>query len=202
MFSLFELLIVVSACLLGKPSNVYMPTYLKHRGYLNYILYYALIYFICVSSDCSAQDKTYNMSSATASVFVPVGLTKPLVLETKEVEMTVEQNMSGEMLHDPDLFLYEYATMYASAPGIKKDPFHMNPMIHDAWLEKCDVEFKQWLNAVLTPPEELDAVEVTKVDAANLWARSTKAGANQELAPSREKVSSRYLAVKVSIIAE
>lgn len=150
----------------------------------------------------TTQNETYEVVNPSIGVYVPVGLTKPLQLEghktEKESKVIEDQNTSGEKIHDPDLFLYEYASMYASAPGIKKDPFHMNPMIHDAWLEKCDVEFKQWLNAVLTPPEELDTVEATKVDAAYLWARSTKAGANQQLAPTRELVSSRYLAIRVS----
>lgn len=156
------------------------------------------------------QNQTYNMASSTTSnkrgMFVPVGISKKLKLdssqqvtsrETVDPHVSYQDYQDGENIHDPDLFLYEYAVTGASAPGMKKDPFHLNPMLHNDWLEKCDVEFKKWLNAVVTLPEELAAVEVAKVNAAELWARSTRAGALEQLAPSRELVSTRFLSVKV-----
>ncbi|KAF4530246.1 hypothetical protein B566_EDAN018277 [Ephemera danica] len=105
-----------------------------------------------------------------------------------------------DALNDPDVFLYNFALSDATAPGSKKDPFYLNPLLSEAILEKYEADFTKWLNSVLTPPEELGTGEVTgKVNAADLWTRSTRTGAANTLAPTRETVTFRYLSVQYTV---
>jgi hypothetical protein len=156
-------------------------------------------------TDASLQNKTYEIKSTQGKVdaSVPFELPQKLKLQdgrtckAEKAAETFNLNYSDENLHDPDLFLYNFALSDATVPGSKKDPFHLNPLLCEAILNKYEADFTKWLNSVLTPPEELGTEDVIKVNAADLWARSTRTGAAELLAPSREVVTFRYLSVKV-----
>ncbi|KAJ8950710.1 hypothetical protein NQ318_012790 [Aromia moschata] len=70
------------------------------------------------------------------------------------------------------------------------DPF-MTPhlFIDEAWLDQQQVDFRKWLNALLTPPEELKFEEQV-VDVAKVWQECKKK--ELEVAPTKEEVSSKY----------
>jgi hypothetical protein len=97
-----------------------------------------------------------------------------------------------------DQMLMEHALNKIYTPGLLEDPFYNNPMLTEALLEKYEVDFKKWLNSVLTPPEELESVDLAKVNVAEMWARSSRSDKGPVLAPSKEMVSSRYLSVEVN----
>lgn len=123
------------------------------------------------------------------AVYVPFGQKKlKLAPEVKVNEIEGTGNV-----HAPsELMFYKVA-----APGLLEDPFYKNPLLTDEICSNYEVKFSKWLNNVLTPPEELESVDLLKVNAAEMWARSLKVEVESKLAPSKEIVSSRYLSVKV-----
>ncbi|KAL1501696.1 hypothetical protein ABEB36_006978 [Hypothenemus hampei] len=81
---------------------------------------------------------------------------------------------------------------------VVKNPFLyanvMDPFITSSrhcdndWVEEQKKNFTKWLNALLTPPEELDTKN--EVDVAKVWQECTKQ--NVTIAPSKEKISIMY----------
>ncbi|XP_065332885.1 protein abnormal spindle [Cloeon dipterum] len=141
-------------------------------------------------------DKTYVLMPTQSGVFVPYG-TKKLTLQRPAAEVPEEQDekLDFPINNKVDDILMEFAMAKMSTPGLQEDPFFMNPLLNDAIIEKYDMDFKKWLNSVLTPPEELESSDAIQVNAAELWNRSTKS-LETNLAPTKEMVSSKYLSVK------
>ncbi|XP_047489293.1 LOW QUALITY PROTEIN: abnormal spindle-like microcephaly-associated protein homolog [Penaeus chinensis] len=66
-----------------------------------------------------------------------------------------------------------------------------NMYYDDRWVEKQIAGFTNWLNFILTPPEEEDvASKVKKVDMGKLWSEATKSS-RIEVAPTKEVMSLR-----------
>ncbi|XP_063235179.1 abnormal spindle-like microcephaly-associated protein homolog [Bacillus rossius redtenbacheri] len=62
----------------------------------------------------------------------------------------------------------------------------------EQWMATQELEYTKWLNALLTPPAQLDCyTSMPTVNVAELWKKSCRSK-TLELAPSREAVSSRY----------
>lgn len=60
------------------------------------------------------------------------------------------------------------------------------------WMANQELQFQKWLNALLTPPEDLSVdVESASIDIAKIW-QSCKSKENFSLAETKESVSSRY----------
>ncbi|KAF5302457.1 hypothetical protein FQR65_LT08547 [Abscondita terminalis] len=61
----------------------------------------------------------------------------------------------------------------------------------EEWMEKQEVTFKNWLNALLTPPDELDSnIDGEPINVAMLWQECKKKSV--PIAPSRENVCNKY----------
>ncbi|XP_059488354.1 abnormal spindle-like microcephaly-associated protein homolog [Neocloeon triangulifer] len=143
-------------------------------------------------------DKTFVLTSAASALYIPFGTKKKLILEKPASSATNKQTADVEFDALPntvDDILMDFAMAKMSTPGLLEDPFYMNPLLNDAILNKFEIDFKKWLNSVLTPPEELESNDLIKVNAAEMWAQSTKT-VDTSLAPSKEMVSSKYLSVK------
>lgn len=71
-------------------------------------------------------------------------------------------------LHDPDSFLYEINNPVLLS-SVNVDPF-MTKFYDLKWVDEQEMMFKKWLNALLTPPEELSTdSEGHNIDVAKLW---------------------------------
>lgn len=71
------------------------------------------------------------------------------------------------------------------------DPFMMVDLMYNPqWLEEQEQRFKKWLNALLTPPSELESDTVINVDVARLWRECHKK--EVAVAPTKEVMSDKY----------
>lgn len=71
--------------------------------------------------------------------------------------------------------------------SITEDPF-FSEALDESWMSGQEQEFKKWLNALMTPPE--DFTETTNVDIGKIW-QSVRT-MDDVLAESKESVSARY----------
>ncbi|KAJ8985779.1 hypothetical protein NQ317_014432 [Molorchus minor] len=70
------------------------------------------------------------------------------------------------------------------------DPFMTSHLhINEEWLDQQQIDFKKWVNALLTPPEEL-IYEEQVIDVAKIWQECKKR--EIESAPTKEQVSNKY----------
>lgn len=79
------------------------------------------------------------------------------------------------------------------AAGMTVDPFLTHILTYDEqWIVQQERGFTKWLNALLTPPEQLNAdIETTGVDVGKVW-QASRMKENVALAETREAVSARY----------
>lgn len=118
----------------------------------------------------------------------------------KKLKLAPEVKVESEAkVAEQDFVSTELVYFKVAAPGLLENPFFKNPLLTDKICSDYEAKFTKWLNNVLTPPEELESIEV-KVNAAEIWARSVKMEEEFSLAPSKEIVSSRYLSVKVKAL--
>ncbi|XP_058806578.1 protein abnormal spindle [Phymastichus coffea] len=96
-------------------------------------------------------------------------------------------------LHDPNDFLTMFCNPDPFAATMTQDPFLTSTLYYDdKWIFIQELEFKKWLNALLTPPEHLSAdVESTVIDVGKVW-QCCRAKETVVLAESKESVSARY----------
>ncbi|CAH1119295.1 unnamed protein product [Phaedon cochleariae] len=70
------------------------------------------------------------------------------------------------------------------------DPFMTpNLYVNDQWIDKQEVDLKKWLNALLTPPQELSAEERV-IDVAKVWQECKKR--EVDVVPNKEQISNDY----------
>ena len=63
---------------------------------------------------------------------------------------------------------------------------------NEQWISNQEIEFKKWLNALLTPPEDLNAdIESNPIDVGKIW-QACRGKDNITLAETKESVCSRY----------
>ncbi|XP_012279874.1 protein abnormal spindle isoform X2 [Orussus abietinus] len=96
-------------------------------------------------------------------------------------------------LHDPDDFLTSLCNPDPFAATTTEDPFLASTLYYDeVWIHNQEMEFKKWLNALLSPPECLSIdVESTCIDVGKVW-QSCRSKEDITLAETREVVSARY----------
>ncbi|CAH0701318.1 unnamed protein product [Spodoptera exigua] len=98
---------------------------------------------------------------------------------TFETNKSIIQNMS----------VNQVGNVYSQAATV--DPFLSSTYFYDEEaVEKFEIEFKRWLNCILTPPSDLDSNIEQKIDVGKAWIENR----NKEVpaAPTKEQVSSAY----------
>lgn len=96
-------------------------------------------------------------------------------------------------LHDPNDFVTRLCNPDPFGATMTQDPFLTSTLYYDdKWMHHQEMEFKKWLNALLTPPEHLSGdVDTIRVDVGKVW-QSCRAKEDVALAETREAVSARY----------
>ncbi|XP_011302287.1 protein abnormal spindle [Fopius arisanus] len=96
-------------------------------------------------------------------------------------------------LHNPEDLISSVFNPDPFAATMTEDPFLASSLYYDEkWMWNQEIEFKKWLNALLTPPEHLNAdVDSGKVDVGKVW-QSCRTKESIPLAETREAVSARY----------
>lgn len=98
---------------------------------------------------------------------------------TFESNRTINQNLTVNQL----------GNVYSQSFTV--DPFLSSTYFYDEEaVDKFEIEFKRWLNCILTPPADLDSNVEQKIDVGKAWIENR----NKEvpLAPTREHVSNVY----------
>ncbi|XP_063972265.1 protein abnormal spindle [Diachasmimorpha longicaudata] len=96
-------------------------------------------------------------------------------------------------LHNPEQITFDVFHLDPFAATMTEDPFLASSLYYDEnWMWSQEMEFKKWLNALLTPPEHLSAdVDSGRVDVGKVW-QSCRTKESIPLAETREAVSARY----------
>lgn len=96
-------------------------------------------------------------------------------------------------LHDPNDFIMKFCNPDPFAATTTEDPFLSSTLYYDdQWVFLQEVEFKKWLNALMTPPEHLNTdVDTACVDIGKVW-QSCRLKEDVVLAESKESISARY----------
>ncbi|GLV40193.1 abnormal spindle [Carabus blaptoides fortunei] len=140
-----------------------------------------------------------KLNTSWSKKLVKPGLTRKRPISTLRLNLNTSsavhskaddtKNTTGNSSHTCDPFLI--ATIYSEAAA-NLDPFISASLYYDdKWLEKEMNVLKKWLNALLTPPSELNAsAESKRVDVARLWQDCAKK--QLTYAPTKEKVSSLF----------
>lgn len=105
-----------------------------------------------------------------------------------------EQQRSPIKLYDTELYLQSCINPDPFAPTTTCDPFLASTMyLNDRAVEKHEIDFKKWLNALVAIPADLDTNKITntKIDVAKLFNDAR----NKELTlpPTKEQQSINYL---------
>ncbi|KAK9744598.1 hypothetical protein QE152_g7645 [Popillia japonica] len=102
------------------------------------------------------------------------------------VEENIVQNQTVKTKYESEVFPTHNPFILTAVDSI--DPFMCSSMYYDArWVDEQQNSFKKWLNALLTPPEELDSnAEGTRLDVAKLWQDCKKREVSK--APTKEHV--------------
>ncbi|XP_034231322.1 protein abnormal spindle [Thrips palmi] len=96
----------------------------------------------------------------------------------------------SEPLHCLDDILAEVTNVDPFAASTTSDPFLNRAIFNDsAWIARQESDMIRWLNALLTPPTELETTDLPSIDIGDLWQKTCRLKDNS-LAPSRETVSS------------
>lgn len=117
---------------------------------------------------------------------------KEYLQKTSKTQTKSPLNKSNcEFIHDPDKFLEGISNPYLLSTS-KVDPFVNATLFCDPkWIDNQELQFKKWLNALLTPPEELNSdAEMHPVDVAKLWQECKRKDVEQP--PSKEIISNKY----------
>ncbi|XP_043275285.1 protein abnormal spindle [Venturia canescens] len=111
----------------------------------------------------------------------------------KEKSTRNEPKEMSVQLHDPNDYLTRFCNPDPFAATTTQDPFLTSTLYYDdKWIYQQEMEFKKWLNKLLTPPEHLSAdVDSIRVDVGKVW-QSCRNREDVALAESRETVSARY----------
>lgn len=101
------------------------------------------------------------------------------------------QSKKSQVLHNLDDILAEVTNVDPFSASTTSDPFLNTAIFNDsAWIERQTNDMIKWLNALLSPPAELEAnVDVPAIDVGDLWQRTCRQK-TVSLAPSREEASS------------
>ncbi|OXU30298.1 hypothetical protein TSAR_016715 [Trichomalopsis sarcophagae] len=96
-------------------------------------------------------------------------------------------------LHDPNDFLSMFCNPDPFAATMTIDPFLASTLYCDEkWMFVQELEFKKWLNMLMTPPEQLSTdIESTPLDVGKVW-QSCRAKEDVALAETKESISARY----------
>lgn len=95
-------------------------------------------------------------------------------------------------LHDPNDFVRKFCNPDPFAATMTEDPFLSSTLYYDEkWVHHQEMEFRKWLNALMTPPEHLNTdIDTNCVDIGKLWQSSRMQG-DVVLAESKESISAR-----------
>ncbi|XP_052129925.1 protein abnormal spindle isoform X2 [Frankliniella occidentalis] len=101
------------------------------------------------------------------------------------------QAAKSEVLHNLDDILSEVTNVDPFAASTTSDPFLNQAIYNDsAWIARQETDMIKWLNAMLTPPAELETNSDQQViDIGDLWQKTCRIK-DVSFAPSREEVSS------------
>ena len=107
------------------------------------------------------------------------------------------KKISNFNLHAPEDFNIQFVNPDPFAATTTEDPFlsstlHQHQHHREKWIFLQDVEFKKWLNALMTAPEHLTTdIDSTSVDVGKVW-QSCRMKEKVVLAESKESISARY----------
>lgn len=95
-------------------------------------------------------------------------------------------------LHDPNDFVTKFCNPDPFAATMTEDPFLSTTLYYDEkWVHHQEIEFKKWLNTLMTPPEHLNAdIDSNLVDIGKVW-QSSRMQEECVLAESKESISAR-----------
>ncbi|XP_014600851.1 PREDICTED: protein abnormal spindle isoform X1 [Polistes canadensis] len=116
------------------------------------------------------------------------------VIKKKNLNVVSDQSKENNYkLQDTDSLFTKYCNPDPFAACVTEDPFISSTMYYDEkWVYNQEMIFKKWLNALLSPPEDLNTdVESSCVDIGKVW-QSCKLMENSILAETREALSARY----------
>ncbi|XP_031337214.1 protein abnormal spindle-like [Photinus pyralis] len=124
-------------------------------------------------------------------------ITKPLKRKSElnfEISPAKRVHINGQLSNEPHNL--NWNTSKPPRVKVKSDGFYFDPYMvqsvyqDEAWMERQEGIFKNWLNALLAPPSELD-VNV-EVNVAKIWQESKQKGESAPTPLSKESVSSTY----------
>ncbi|KAI4502823.1 hypothetical protein M0802_001867 [Mischocyttarus mexicanus] len=116
------------------------------------------------------------------------------VIKKRNLNATSDQSKEDNYkLQDTDSLFTKYCNPDPFAACVTEDPFISSTMYYDEkWVYNQEMTFKKWLNALLSPPEDLNTdVESSCVDIGKVW-QSCKLMENSILAETKEALSARY----------
>ncbi|KAK3908959.1 Protein abnormal spindle [Frankliniella fusca] len=100
------------------------------------------------------------------------------------------QAAKSEVLHNLDDILAEVTNVDPFAASTSSDPFLNQAIYNDSsWIARQETDMIKWLNAMLTPPAELETNSDQVIDIGDLWQKTCRVK-DVSLAPSRDEVSS------------
>ncbi|XP_035738525.1 protein abnormal spindle-like isoform X1 [Vespa mandarinia] len=144
--------------------------------------------------------KVYSNTPAKKNVNVSIPgvriskLSLANVIKKKNLDIASNQSEENNFkLQDTDNLFTKFCNPDPFAACVTEDPFLSSTMYYDEkWVYNQEITFKKWLNALLSPPEDLNAdVETSCVDIGKVW-QSCKLLENSILAETKEALSARY----------
>ncbi|XP_018579175.1 protein abnormal spindle [Anoplophora glabripennis] len=139
----------------------------------------------------SPQEWSKSGGSAIRIVKKTTGLNLKKFLNNGRASIAEESDNAVAALAKQDTHQIIVQNPFLLAATNLADPF-MTPhlYVNEEWLDQQQIDFKKWLNALLTPPVELNSEEHL-VDVAKVWQECKKR--EVDVAPTKEIVSSKYL---------
>ena len=139
-----------------------------------------------VQMNCSLKRGQVSIPGVRITNLSLAGLNKSHKEKSAKREVSVK-------LHDPEDFLTRFCNPDPFGATMTQDPFLTSTLYYDdKWMYLQELKFKKWLNALLTPPEHLNAdVDTVRVDVGKVW-QSCRVREDVALAETREAVSARY----------
>nr|XP_022909271.1 abnormal spindle-like microcephaly-associated protein homolog [Onthophagus taurus] len=109
-------------------------------------------------------------------------------LETSTFKVPKDE-VTGKIYNSSKLFRVDNPLLLTATKDI--DPFMSSSLYFDTkWVDEQEKGFKKWLNALVTPPSELNSDVNIKIDVSKLWKDCAKREVNK--APTKEVVSNKY----------
>lgn len=118
---------------------------------------------------------------------------KPFVLPRKVFKSVASRTdtSASQILSTNSSDLVAPYDPFTFAATTEMDPFMMIGLYYDEnWMEEQIDRFKKWLNALLTPPAELDTNVITPVDVSQVWQECKKR--DVATPPTQEIISNKY----------